>query len=424
VPPWVALPESWHARRTCPRPGEASTELGEAPHPLAEGGRRRRWRAVGRHRIQGGPRPGCTDDLPGHPGRGTAPQRNVVDTPGHEHGHHQGGQEPLRCLPAPRRTRPPVRQPPAQPCEGPPTALPLPPRARPEHIRHWPTRPQPPRHRGLAQGGAALLGIDRADRYGRQCASRPTSPLAGHGRRRHRAGDRTGRPRRLAGACAGQGPQGACLRPRCPARPLGGPRREAPRLLGAAAPCGPWGWCPAQHGQPPRRDLACAVGHGPPAGPDRPGGPHRRRAPPPASGSARALHEGCVGAAGPRAAPGAASPASPPQWTRASVAGVWPATRSRPPLAGLCRHRAAAPVSAQPCHAVGRLPTGRSRSRPKRRARRCGGRVACLWPPARAASLQSLRDPRRARTLAEPCRRGISALGSVPKRCIMLSAWR
>jgi hypothetical protein len=39
VPPWVALPESWHARRTRPRPGEASTELGEAPHPLAEGGR-------------------------------------------------------------------------------------------------------------------------------------------------------------------------------------------------------------------------------------------------------------------------------------------------------------------------------------------------------------------------------------------------
>jgi hypothetical protein len=121
VPPWVALPESWHARRTRPRAGEASTELGEAPHPLAKEGRRR-WMAVGRHRLQGGPRPGCTDDLPGHPGRGTAPQRNGVDTPGHEHGHHQGGQAPLRCLPAPRRTRPPVRQPPAQPCDGPPPA--------------------------------------------------------------------------------------------------------------------------------------------------------------------------------------------------------------------------------------------------------------------------------------------------------------
>jgi hypothetical protein len=162
---------------------------------LSQAGPNNAWMAVGRHRLQGGPRPGCTDDLPGHPGRGTAPQRNVVDTPGHEHGHHQGG---------------------------------------------W----------------------------------------------------------------------------------------------------------------------------------------------------------------------------------------VWPATRSRPPMAGLCRHRAAAPVSAQPGHAVGSRPTGRWRSRPQSRARRCVGRVAGLWPRARSASLQSLRDPRRARTRAEPCRRGLSALGSVPKRCIMLSAQR
>jgi hypothetical protein len=262
VPPVIALPNGVDPGRAVPLPGAAPAERGETPPPLAEWRRRRRRRgAVRRHRRQGVPWPGCEDSRTEPRWIGTAHPGAGVETPGHDSGHRQGLQSPLRRLPAHRLHLPPRLAHPEQACPLPPTAIPLHPRARPGQSRYWPTGQPSPRTRFLALGRAGRLGLDGAARPWRQVPGWPPSPLAGHGRGRQRAGARAGRPRRRARECDGACPPGVRRRHLGPDISRCGAWNEAPRTLGAHTPRCPVTWLPAPRVHHPRLDIAVGPIH-------------------------------------------------------------------------------------------------------------------------------------------------------------------
>ena len=205
VPPWVALPAGWQARLALPRPRPEAAALGEAPPQLAAGGRRGRRMAGGRPRRPRGPLPRGTDDLTGPRGRGPARPGEGVETPGHAHGQRQGGAAALRRRPTPPCPRTPGLAPPEQDRSVPATALPGPHRARTGTIPPGPPAQASPRHRCFRRRGTQRLGLARAARARRPCAARATRPVAGPVCGRHRAGKRSGRPRRGTGAGQGEG---------------------------------------------------------------------------------------------------------------------------------------------------------------------------------------------------------------------------
>jgi hypothetical protein len=213
-----------------------------------------------RPHLQGGPVLGVEYHLTGPLGIGTARPRDVVAPPGHAHVNRQGVQESLSRLPAPLGNVASVLAHSAKEFPCPPPALPRHDQAGPRAIRPRQTRQHQPRHRCLARRRSGLLGIERADRHGRQFAAWPTSPIEGHGLGCDREGDRAGRPIRLAGEGDGACPQGARLRPLGPPIPRRGARSQTPMLLGANATRCPVAWLPAPHVHTPLRDLACSSG--------------------------------------------------------------------------------------------------------------------------------------------------------------------
>jgi hypothetical protein len=90
---------------------------------------------VGLPRLEGLPLLGLKDNLTGHRWLGTASPREVVETPRHAEGKRQGVPYPLLCLHAQLLHRTPWLQHSEKPCSVPPTARPLPHRARPGNIR-------------------------------------------------------------------------------------------------------------------------------------------------------------------------------------------------------------------------------------------------------------------------------------------------
>ena len=259
--PVLALPDGFDAGCAVPLPGYEPAELGKTPPQLAAWGRGRRRGAVRRHPRQGGPLLGGPDDRPGRCGIGPARPGDGVETPSHVQGQRQGIPSARRRLHAHLRTLPPVLEHPAQACSCPPTALPLHHQARARHSRSRETRQPAPRNRGRALGRAGLLGSDRADRHGRQLASQPTGPRAGHGCGRAREGARAGRARRLARAVDGERPPGGRLLPLGPSIPRDGSWREAPRTRGAQDTCCPVVGRPAPRVHPPLLASAVARGH-------------------------------------------------------------------------------------------------------------------------------------------------------------------
>ena len=247
------------------RPGSPSRVRAQKPPRWARrrpSSRRGRRMAGGRPRRPRGPLPRGTDDLTGPRGRGPARPGEGVETPGHAHGQRQGGAAALRRRPTPPCPRTPGLAPPEQDRSVPATALPGPHRARTGTIPPGPPAQASPRHRCFRRRGTQRLGLARAARARRPCAARATRPVAGPVCGRHRAGKRSGRPRRGTGAGQGEGPQGGRLRPRGPSSLRRGPRRAAALPRGTAEPLGPLGGPPAQRVRPPRWASAGASGPG------------------------------------------------------------------------------------------------------------------------------------------------------------------
>jgi hypothetical protein len=149
----IALPDRLDTRFAVPRAGSEATELGQAPHRLAERGRGL-WRgAVMRHGINGVPLSGFKHYFARHLGIGTTNHGDTVDAPGHNEIKRDGVQQPLLSLQASLLDLASLLEHPKKEFYLPPTPIPLHHCTGTGEIHHRQTCEQEAFNRLLAAGG-------------------------------------------------------------------------------------------------------------------------------------------------------------------------------------------------------------------------------------------------------------------------------
>src|SRR5262249_39929556 len=136
----IALPDRLDAWLAVPRTGSEATELGQAPHHLAERRRGLGRVAMIRHDINGVPLPGFKHHVAGHIGIGAARPRDTVDPPRDHEIERQGVQPPLLTLHAQLLDLTSLLEHPEKPFDLPLTPIPLHHRTSTRDIRHGQTR--------------------------------------------------------------------------------------------------------------------------------------------------------------------------------------------------------------------------------------------------------------------------------------------
>jgi hypothetical protein len=257
----IARPNRLNARLAVSRAGSEATQLGQAPHHLAERRRGLRRVAVIRHGLNRVPLPRCNEHFAGHIGSGAARHRDLVDPPRHKESARPGVQPPRIRLHASRLELTPGLEPPAKPCDLPPTLRPRQHQTSPREIRHGQTREQEPFKRLLVAGWSALRRIHGDDLNGGQRASWPAGARARHPFDGHAAGGLSRSPGGLTRQLNRDGARGSRLRPRLPEGTRGFPWAEPSIALGPDEALRPVLRCTPHRIQKPRLTLPCPLGH-------------------------------------------------------------------------------------------------------------------------------------------------------------------